>query len=174
MTHLYYGEGKGKTTAAIGLSVRALGIGIPVVFVQFLKGREAGEVKMLENLGATVLRGKAADKFVSAMSDEEKIATKKISDENLSRALSICRKISERNEKVLLVLDEACAAWNFSMADRARIEEIVRMPLKNMELVITGRNPPSFMLECADYATEMRKEKHPFDSGTKARKGVEF
>ena len=179
MIHLYYGEGKGKTSAAIGLSVRARGNGVPVVFVQFLKGRAAGEVLMMERLGVTVFRGKAGDKFVSAMSEDEKSETKKISDDNLCRALDLCQRICEEEKssaalKVLLVLDEVCAAWNLSMVSLDEVESLVRNPPDGVELVLTGRNPPPFMLELSDYATELRKEKHPFDTGVPARKGIEF
>ncbi|MBR4374727.1 MAG: cob(I)yrinic acid a,c-diamide adenosyltransferase [Treponema sp.] len=173
MIHLYHGEGKGKTTAAIGLSVRALGNGIPVVFVQFLKSRNAGEIKMLEKLGAKVLRGKSCGKFTFQMSDEEKKSTRKISVSNFNRALEICSVLSKKNQ-VLLVLDEICAAWNCNMVDKVESEYLVTNPPENVEIVLTGRNPPEVFLRKADYVTEMKKEKHPYDSGILARKGIEF
>lgn len=171
MIHLYFGEGKGKTTAALGLSVRALGSSVPVVFVQFLKSRHAGEVDSLEKLGAVVLRGKGCGKFVSAMDEDERRKTRRISDANLSRALSI---VSECGAPALLVLDEVCAAWNSSLVDRGAVESLVMSPPPLLELVLTGRNPPAVFLERADYITEMVKVRHPFDSGVAARRGVEF
>ncbi len=170
MIHLYFGDGKGKTTAAVGLAVRALGQGIPVVFVQFLKSRPVGEVKLLEKLGAIVLRGKATEGFASRMTEEEKIETKRISNHNFEKALSLCKKKS----CVLLVLDEVCAAWNLGLVDRVEIEYLISNKTENMEIVLTGRNPPPVMIEKADYVTEMKKEKHPFDAGVSARRGIEF
>lgn len=174
MIHLYYGEGKGKTTAAIGLAVRFLGNDIPVVFVQFLKSRQAGEVLSLEKLGAKIFRGKAAGKFTFQMSDFEKTETKRISNENLFDALDYCRKMTSKNEKVLLVLDEICAAWNSNLVDKVEIEYLISNVPDTMELVLTGRNPPDLFKKSARYITEMKKEKHPFDTGITARQGVEF
>jgi len=173
MVHLYYGDGKGKTTAAIGLSVRALGNRMPVVFVQFLKSKEVGEIRMLEKLGAKVLRGKACEKFTFQMSDEEKRETRRISMSNFNSALEICAKLSKKSP-VLLVLDEICAAWNCDMVDRVDAEYLVTNPPECVEIVLTGRNPPAVFREKADYATEMKKEKHPFDKGIAARRGVEY
>ena len=86
LLHLYWGDGKGKTTAAMGLALRALGSGKRVVIVQFLKGGKSGEIPLLEQLGAKVYRGKAGQKFVFQMNDAEKAATRAL--QNV--ALSIC------------------------------------------------------------------------------------
>ena len=99
LLHLYYGDGKGKTTAAVGLALRALGSGKKVVIVQFLKGGKSGEIPLLEQLGATVYRGKAGQKFVFQMNDAEKAATRALQDRNLTVAMA--------QEADLLVLDEA-------------------------------------------------------------------
>ena len=98
LLHLYYGDGKGKTTAAMGLALRALGSGKKVVIVQFLKGGKSGEIPLLEQLGATVYRGKAGQKFVFQMNDAEKAATRALQDRNLTVAMA--------QEADLLVLDE--------------------------------------------------------------------
>ena len=87
LIHLYHGAGKGKTTAAMGLAVRALGCGRRVVIVQFLKGGATGELEPLQTLGATFYRGKAGQKFVFQMNEEEKAATRARQTENLRRAL---------------------------------------------------------------------------------------
>ena len=105
LLHLYYGDGKGKTTAAMGLALRALGSGKKVVIVQFLKGGKSGEIPLLEQLGATVYRGKAGQKFVFQMNDAEKAATRALQDRNLTVAMA--------QEADLLVLDEAGSAWNW-------------------------------------------------------------
>ena len=102
LVHLYWGNGKGKTTAAMGVALRSLAAGKRVVIVQFLKGRESGEVKLLSQLGAKIFRGKAGQKFVFQMTEQEKAETRKTQEENLLAAL--------REPADLLILDEACAA----------------------------------------------------------------
>ena len=118
LVHLYWGEGKGKTTAAMGLALRALGQGARVVIVQFLKGADTGEVPLLRQLGAEIYRGKAGQKFVFQMDEAEKAATRRLQDQNLAAALA--------RPADLLVLDEACAAWQLDMVDRQLLERAVR------------------------------------------------
>lgn len=88
LLHLYYGDGKGKTTAAMGLALRAMGSGKRVVILQFLKGGKSGEVPLLEQLGAKVYRGKAGQKFVFQMNEAEKAAARAVQNENLTAALA--------------------------------------------------------------------------------------
>lgn len=166
MVHLYWGEGKGKTTAAMGLALRALGNGCRVVVVQFLKGADTGEIPLLRQLGAEVYRGKAGQKFVFQMNDAEKAATRALQNENLRAALA--------RPADLLVLDEACAAWELDMVDRQLLEQAVRERPAGQEIVLTGRKPAPWMEELADYSTEMHCWRHPYEKGVKARKGVEF
>lgn len=166
LIHLYWGEGKGKTTAAMGLALRALGAGKRVVIVQFLKGGETGEVPLLRGLGAEIFRGKAGQKFVFQMNEEEKKENRALQTENLCRAL-------ERPAD-LLILDEACAAWQTGMVDRTLLQEAVLGKPAARELVLTGREPAPWMREAADYSTEMRCHRHPYEKGISARKGVEF
>lgn len=166
MVHLYWGESKGKTTAAMGLALRALGNGCRVVVVQFLKGADTGEIPLLRQLGAEVYRGKAGQKFVFQMNDAEKAATRALQNENLRAALA--------RPADLLVLDEACAAWELNMVDRQLLEQAVRERPAGQEIVLTGRKPAPWMEELADYSTEMHCWRHPYEKGVKARKGVEF
>lgn len=166
MVHLYWGEGKGKTTAAMGLALRALGNGCRVVVVQFLKGADTGEIPLLRQLGAEVYRGKAGQKFVFQMNDAEKAATRALQNENLRAA--------QARPADLLVLDEACAAWELNMVDRQLLEQAVRERPAGQEIVLTGRKPAPWMEELADYSTEMHCWRHPYEKGVKARKGVEF
>lgn len=166
LVHLYWGEGKGKTTAAMGLALRSLGAGRRVVIVQFLKGRQTGEIPLLEELGARVFRGKAGLKFSFQMSEEEKAETKALQTENLRRALEC--------DADLLVLDEACAAWQTGLVDRELLRQAALDRPQGREVVLTGRNPPEWMREAADYSTEMKCHRHPFEQGVPAREGVEF
>ena len=170
---MYFGDGKGKTSAAVGLCVRALGNGIPVVFAQFLKEREAGEVESLSALGARIFRGKGTGKFTFEMTPEERLLARSVSDRNFLEAVRISGDLSKRSMSVL-VLDEICAAWNSDLIDKKSVSLFLEERNPRLEVVLTGRNPPDFFLEKADYATEMRKVRHPFDSGLGARKGVEF
>ena len=166
LVHLYWGEGKGKTTAAMGLALRALGQGARVVIVQFLKGADTGEVPLLRQLGAEIYRGKAGQKFVFQMDEAEKAATRRLQDQNLAAALA--------RPADLLVLDEACAAGQLYMGDRQWLELAVRGRPAGQEVVLTGRTPAPWMEELADYSTEMRCHRHPYEKGIAARKGVEF
>ena len=166
LVHLYWGEGKGKTTAAMGLALRSLGAGRKVVVVQFLKGGPSGEIPLLEQLGARVFRGKAGQKFTFQMTEAEKAETKALQTENLRRALAL--------EADLLVLDEACAAWQKDLADRELLKQAVLEKPEVQEVVLTGREPPDWLWEAADYITEMKCHRHPFEQGIPAREGVEF
>ena len=166
LIHLYWGDGKGKTTAAMGLALRALGTGQKVVIVQFLKGGQSGEIPLLRSLGARIFRGKAGIKFSFQMSEEEKAETRALQTENLRRALEC--------EADMLVLDEACAAWQTGLVDQALLKQVVLEKPAAQELVLTGRQPPEWMLEAADYITETRCHRHPFERGIPAREGVEF
>lgn len=166
LIHLYYGEGKGKTTAAMGLALRALQAGKRVVIVQFLKSAPTGEIILLEQLGAKVFRGKKNAKFVSQMNETEKEETCRMQTNHLLAA-------AEENADIL-ILDEACAVWNFKMVDEFLLRKMVLEKPKKQELILTGRKPAPWMMEAADYCTEMRCEKHPYQKGITARKGVEF
>lgn len=166
LVHLYWGDGKGKTTAAVGLALRALGAGRKVVIVQFLKGGQSGEIPLLRSLGAQVFRGKAGMKFTFQMGGEEKAETRALQTEHLRQALA-CKAD-------LLVLDEACAAWRTQLVDRELLQKAVLERPEAQEVVLTGRQPPEWMLEAADYITEMRCCRHPFERGVPAREGVEF
>ena len=157
LLHLYYGDGKGKTTAAMGLALRALGSGKRVVIVQFLKGGQSGEIPLLEQLGATVYRGKAGQKFVFQMNEAEKAAT---------RALA--------QPCDLLVLDEAGSAWELDMVDKDLLQQAVLHRPAGQECVLTAHAAPGWMLDAADYLTEMCCRRHPYQKGIAARKGVEY
>ncbi len=166
LIHLYWGDGKGKTTAAMGVAMRALAAGKKVVIVQFLKGQESGEITLLSQLGAKIYRGKAEDKFVFQMNEEEKADTRKVQDENLLAAL--------QEPADLLILDEACAALELKMVDEALLKKAVCEKPEAQELILTGRNPADWMMDMADYCTEMHCWRHPYEKGIKARRGVEF
>ena len=166
LLHLYYGDGKGKTTAAMGLALRAMGSGKRVVILQFLKGGKSGEVPLLEQLGAKVYRGKAGQKFVFQMNEAEKEATRQLQNANLTAAMA--------DPADLLILDEAGSAWELDMVDKALLQKAVLERPAEQECVLTAHTAPQWMLDAADYATEMKCHRHPYQRGISARQGIEY
>ena len=166
LVHLYCGNGKGKTTAAMGLALRALGQGMQVVVVQFLKNGTSGELEPLKKLGATVYSGKPGAKFTFQMNAEEKAQATQENNARLAEAL--------QQPCDLLILDEICAARNSGMVDEALAKQAVLERPQHREVVLTGRDPEAWMVEAADYITEMQPRRHPYEQGIPARKGIEF
>lgn len=171
LTHIYCGDGKGKTTAAMGLALRAAGNGWRVFILQFLKGGPTGELNiLLKQPNVTVLRGKSDTPFTWNMSAEQKQSVTTYQTEQLK--LAIAR--AKAGECDLLILDEVMAACNQNMVDATLLQQFIEQKPPALELVLTGRNPAPYMLRQADYVTEMKKIKHPFDAGIPARLGVEW
>ena len=166
LLHLYWGDGKGKTTAAMGLTLRALGSGKRVVIVQFLKGGQSGEIPLLAQLGAKIFRGKGGQKFVFQMNEAEKAAARAVQNENLTAALA--------EPADLLILDEAGSAWELDMVDKDLLRRAVLERPAAQECVLTAHKAPQWMLDAADYSTEMKCCRHPYQKGIKARKGIEY
>ena len=166
LLHLYWGDGKGKTTAAMGLALRALGSGKRVVIVQFLKGGNSGEIPLLAQLGAEIYRGKAGQKFVFQMNEAEKEATRQLQNANLTAAMA--------DPADLLILDEAGSAWELDMVDKALLQKAVLERPAEQECVLTAHAAPQWMLDTADYATEMKCHRHPYQRGISARQGIEY
>ena len=169
MIHIYCGDGKGKTTAAMGLTARAVGHGRRVAVAQFLKSGKSGEREILANLpGVELLPIPEEMKFTFLMTPEEKAA-------EAVRQKDIAAQAFARSSKVdLLVLDELCAALSTGMLELPWVLEQLDACPEALEVVITGRNPPPELEERAAYITEMKKHKHPFDAGLPAREGVEW
>lgn len=165
MLHLYWGDGKGKTTAAMGLALRALGHGRRVVIVQFLKDGTSGEIAPLRAAGAAVYACPNA-KFTWLMDEADKAAAREASARALGRALA--------EPFDLLVLDEACAALKSSILDEALLRRAVAFAKNGREVVLTGRDPAPWLQDAADYSTEMRAHRHPYADGVAAREGVEY
>lgn len=171
LIHIYCGDGKGKTTAAMGLAVRAAGCENQVLIVQFLKGQETGELRSLARIPEiTVLRGKASSKFTFQMDERELQQTYDLNSKNLLTAVETARE----GKCDLLILDEILGALSCDLIDSDLLRSLVEQKPEALELVLTGRNPPQWLLDHADYVTEMVKRKHPFDQGIPARKGIEL
>lgn len=171
MIHVYCGEGKGKTSAAMGLALRGINAGWKVVIVQFLKGSESGEIAVLKNLpNVTVLRGKQSSKFSFQMNEAELAAARVIHDENLAQALTLV----EGGACNMLILDESLGALSKDLLDEETLRSLLVNRGDELEIVLTGRGVPPFVEDAADYITEMKCQRHPYEEGVAARKGVEF
>jgi len=167
LIHIYTGNGKGKTTAALGLAVRMLGSGGKVAIVQFMKAPKVyGEQKKIEECGA-LIESFGLPKFVHGKPEPDDIEAAK-------RALRRARELASSGEWDLVILDEVCVALGFNMLDVGEVEELIKGKASNTELVLTGRYCPEELFELADYVTEMREVKHPYQRGILARKGVEY
>ena len=170
LVHLYCGDGKGKTTAAVGLAVRHSGRGGKVVFAQFLKDGTSGECRVLAKLGVTILAANPVGKFSFRMTEEEKAETAAA----LGRTFDAATGFAVRERATLLVLDEVCAAVNCGFLPEKTLTEFLESRPDSLEVVLTGRDPSENLQVHADYITEMKKRRHPFDEGVAAREGIEF
>ena len=171
LIHLYIGEGKGKTTAAVGLAARAAGSGKKVVFAQLLKGRKTGEVASLEKLGIRVVRSKKDFGFVWEMDAEEKEACRV---EQVRLFNEIGDIVFGETEIDLLIIDEALDVISLKLLGEQEIKDVLDRKPAGMEIIFTGHIAPDWMFELADYITEMKKIKHPYDRGVKAREAIEY
>lgn len=171
LIHIYTGNGKGKTTAAIGLGVRAWGRGIKVLLVQFLKGQETGELTALAQLapGFQIRRGKGVKKFVKDMNAEELAIARQSMAELLNEA-----QIALKEDYGLIILDEVMAAITTGLLPLNEMIALISNKPENVEIVMTGRNAPAELIELADYVSEINAIKHPYDKGIPARKGIEY
>ena len=171
LIHLYSGDGKGKTTAGIGLLIRALGRGKRCILLQFLKGTDTGELHILSDQpDLTILRGDPSMPFTFQMTAEQKKQTKALHENQLKEV----QRLIQEEAVNLVILDEVCAACSTGLLDLSLIEQFIREKPEHLELVLTGRNPQPFMVECADYHTEMRAIRHPYEQGITAREGIEY
>ena len=169
LIHIYCGDGKGKTTAATGLAVRAAGAGKKVVFTQFFKDGSSSEIKVLQGVeNIRIMHCKTVRGFWRRMDDTQKARA----SEDYSKLLADV--IAAAADADLLVLDEIVSACNHGTVAETAVTDFLRNTPEKLEVVLTGRNPSDALLELADYVTEMRKIKHPYDCGIAARKGIEF
>lgn len=171
MVHIYYGDGKGKTTAAIGLAARAAGSRMKVHFVQFLKTEFSGERHTLSHTENITLSFAPVElKFTFNMNEEEKAKASKLFRKIFDD--SVTKVFTEKYD--MIVLDEIFSAIEAGMISEHDVYEFVSNVPKNLEVVMTGHNPPERILALADYITEMKKIRHPYDKGVQARFGIEF
>jgi len=167
--HIITGPGKGKTTAAFGLALRALGHGLRVHVIQFMKtGETTGEVIAARKLEGLRVEQFGTGRFVDpkAVSDEDRRAA----TEGLARA----KAVVDKGECEMLILDEVNLAVSFGLISAPEVLRVLRDRSKGIEIVLTGRNAPIEFIEYADYVSIIESKKHPFDQGLEARKGIEW
>ena len=172
LVHIYTGAGKGKTTAAIGLGIRAYGQGLKVLMVQFLKGWTTGEMKVINSLGPSfeLFLKKENDKFIWGMTEEEMAGLKG----EMRIGLNYTIEAVSSGEWDLIIMDEIMAAVNCGYLPLKEVVELVKSKPLNLELVLTGRDAPAKLIELADYVSEISARKHPMKKGIMAREGIEY
>jgi cob(I)alamin adenosyltransferase len=171
LIHIYCGDGKGKTTAAMGLGMRAVGREKKVLLTQFLKDNETGELNSIEKLGVNfeVFKGIPVKKFFKFMSSEEQMATRK---EHEERFRKVTKKAIDENVD-LLILDEIIASINLDLVPLNDVIAFLKNKPNGLEVVLTGRNPHYKLIELADYVSEIKAVKHPYEKGINSRIGIE-
>ena len=165
--HLYTGNGKGKTTAAIGLAIRAAGHGMKTYIGQFMKGQVYGELKVLndhpfitiEQYGDTKCIRK--EDVTQTHIDQARLGLKKVSDAMLSGQYDI------------LVMDEINVTVWFGLLEVEDVLDVLAQRTENVEVILTGRNAPEELIKAADLVTEMKEIKHYYTKGVLARDGIE-
>jgi len=181
--HIYYGYGKGKTTAAIGLAIRMLGAGKKVAVVQFDKGFSENNEHYSERIILRKLKdiGYPIDLYPTGCERMEKDGTFRFKNkpedvQEAGKAIEICKELIEKGNQDLLIIDEIIAAVVYNLISQKDVEDVINLYEKNrrFEMVMTGHKLWDGLEEKADLITEMKKIKHYFDKGIPAREGIEY
>ncbi len=169
LVQVYTGNGKGKSSAAFGLALRAIGRGLKVYIIQFIKGGfDYGELYLVDKLPNLTLKAFGRGKFVTAKPPEKEDI------ELAEEAFQLAKEVVESGEYDIVILDEINVALNLKLISLEKVLELIKRKPKHVELVLTGRYAPSQIIENADLVTEMKEVKHPFNRGYEARKGIEY
>ncbi|MFH0796514.1 MAG: cob(I)yrinic acid a,c-diamide adenosyltransferase [Candidatus Omnitrophota bacterium] len=171
LIQVYTGDGKGKTTAAVGLAVRAVGQGLKVCYLSFFKEPAKwgyGEHRVLKKLGVATF----------GFADKHPHFYRKVSKEEVRRecmkAMEFIRKIYREKKYDILILDEVLVSLRDGFLEEKEVLDILDLKPKDLELVLTGRGATKKIVKKADLVSEIKKVKHPYDSGIKGRKGIEY
>ena len=164
---MYTGNGKGKTTAAIGLAVRAAGAGKAVFIAQYVKGMHYSELDALKRFPEIELRQYGLDCFIINKPTQKDIDAARV-------GLGEVAKIIAENKFDVLILDEICIALHYHLFEEQEVLNLLKAKPTEMEIVLTGRYAPEALYEIADLVTEMKEIKHYYNEGVAARKGIEF
>jgi len=169
LTQVYTGNGKGKTSAAFGLALRAVGRGLKVYVIQFIKGGfDYGELYVVKRLPNFRMEAFGRGKFVTEVpptKEDVKLAKK---------ALELAREVVSGGEYDVVILDEINVALHLKLVGVDEVADLIRNKPRHVELVLTGRNAPPEIVELADLVTEMREVKHPYTKGEQPRRGIEY
>ncbi|HKL74810.1 MAG TPA: cob(I)yrinic acid a,c-diamide adenosyltransferase [Halanaerobiales bacterium] len=169
--HIYTGDGKGKTTAAMGLAFRASAYDKKIYILQFLKGRKTGERLSAEKFdNITFERANKSKKFFIQMNEEEKKEQK----EEIKEIWNKINDLLENSDYEIIIFDEIMGAISNGMVEIEDVKELLENKGKDKELLLTGRNAPQDLIDMADYVTEMKMIKHPFTKNIPAREGIEY
>lgn len=164
---VYTGDGKGKTTAALGLTLRAVGYGLKVYIAQFIKGMKYSEIKALEQFKDSVeIRQFGRGCFIRTLPVQEDI-------EMAGEGLSEIKKILTSAKYDVVILDEINVALHFNLLKIDDVLELMSLKPENVEIILTGRRVAPQIMEIADLVTEMKEIKHYYAKGVKARPGIE-
>jgi cob(I)alamin adenosyltransferase len=166
--HVYTGSGKGKTTAAIGLGIRASGANNKIFMIQFMKGRKYSELITIEKIPNFEYIQYGRDEFVSKENPD------KIDIDLAKKGYEHAKKIINENKYDMLILDEINVAVDFNLIDVNKVLKLIQYKPDKMELVLTGRYADTEFVKIADIVTEMLEIKHPYQTGLEARRGIDF
>lgn len=167
MIHIYTGKGKGKTTAALGLALRAAGAGKKVYICQFLKGRYSCELALLKKLKNIKVERFGSSGFVKEAPLAKDMATAEDGLRAVKRALA-CRDCD------MIILDEINSALGLGLIKTKELLRMIKRVPKKTEVILTGRGAPAELVKTADLVSDIKEVKHYFNKGVKARKGIEF
>jgi len=169
LTQVYTGNGKGKTSAAFGLALRAIGRGLKVYVIQFIKGGfDYGELHVIQHLPNLKVKAFGRGKFVTQVPPSEE-------DIKLAnQALELAEQIVSSGEYDVVVLDEINVALHLKLIELDKVIRLIEKKPRHVELVLTGRHAPPKVLELADLVTEMKEVKHPYTKGMPPREGIEY
>ncbi len=171
LLHIYCGDGKGKTTAATGLAVRASGSGMRVLFARFLKNEFSGELKILDQIPEIeVMHLEKSYGFFKNLSEKEKEEVR----EMYGRLWNTIREKIRTGDYDMLVIDEFMAAYRYGLIPNEEAVRFLKDRPEKLEVVLTGRDPADEIRKLADYISEIKMVRHPFEKGILARKGIEF
>jgi cob(I)alamin adenosyltransferase len=167
MIQVYTGDGKGKTTAAIGLAMRAAGAGLKVFICQFVKGRYCCELKSLKQVKNITVRQFGSNCFIKKAPDAKDMRLAK-------EGLAEISKIIKNKSCDLVVLDEINVALRLKLLQLPEVIRLLKDTPRSIELILTGRSAPEQILKIADLVSEIKEKKHYYKKGVKARRGIEF
>jgi len=168
IVHVYTGPGKGKTTAALGLALRAVGAGFKVHIVQFMKGRRYSEIDAIETIPSLTISQHGRDEFVSKENPAQ------VDIDLAKKGFKYAKEIVKNSKYDMVILDEINVAVDYNLISVDDVLKLIEEKPEKVELVLTGRYAHPEIVKIADLVTEMLEIKHPYQHGGKARKGIDF